>query len=147
MTIRNPNDPEADEHFYQVTAVNSVGESSPSNSASVWGLSVQKRNLDLPDKFVLEQNYPNPFNPTTEIRYELPEDSHVGLSVFNLVGQKISTLVNEQKAAGYHSAFWDGKDSFGNEVASGVYIYQIKVVPNSPGSTPIAAKRKMTLLR
>lgn len=80
----------------------------------------------IPEEFELEQNAPNPFNPTTSILYHLPEDGFVTLDIYNLMGQKIRTLVNEQKSAGSYTAKWDGLDDAGRKVASGVYVYSIK---------------------
>jgi len=80
----------------------------------------------LPGAFSLSQNYPNPFNPETVIKYNLPEDCHVELALYNILGQKIKTLVNEYQSAGFKMVRWDGRDKEGNEVASGVYFYKIK---------------------
>lgn len=81
---------------------------------------------NLPTTFVLSQNYPNPFNPETEIRFQLPEASHVTLSIFNLLGQKVRTLTDKEMATGFHTIKWDGRNNFGNAVASGVYLYVIQ---------------------
>ncbi len=98
-------------------------------------------------QFNLQQNYPNPFNPTTEIKYGLPVNGLTTLEIFNLRGQKVRTLVNEKKSAGYHHIVWDGRDDFGNSVASGVYIYRIHVLPNQNGDLPFESIKKMTFLR
>jgi hypothetical protein len=79
-----------------------------------------------PTVFTLAQNYPNPFNPKTMIRFALPKDSWVKLEVYNILGQKVKTLVDEKLAAGVKEVEWDGKDSKGLEVASGIYFYKIK---------------------
>ena len=79
----------------------------------------------LPQEFALHRNYPNPFNPQTSIAYELPVTAKVDLAVYNVLGQKIRTLVNVNKAAGRYAATWDGKNDFGMQVASGVYFYKI----------------------
>jgi hypothetical protein len=71
-------------------------------------------------------NYPNPFNPTTTIKYYLPKDNFVNLSIYNVKGQKIKKLVNEIKLKGNNSVVWNGKDEKGNFVSSGVYFYKIK---------------------
>ncbi len=80
----------------------------------------------LPQELSLGQNYPNPFNPTTVIRFALPQDGRVQIEVFNILGQKITTLVDDYLTAGYKETGWDGKDSGGTDVASGVYFYRIR---------------------
>jgi hypothetical protein len=79
----------------------------------------------LPTQFALGQNYPNPFNPTTEISFALPNAADVELSVYNLLGQKVTTLVNGAMPAGNHSVTWDGTSESGGSVASGIYFYRI----------------------
>jgi hypothetical protein len=81
-----------------------------------------------PHHFELSQNYPNPFNQSTDIEYQIIDSrspAHISLRIFNVLGQDVRTLVDEQKAAGYHTATWDGRDEMGVEVASGVYFYTI----------------------
>ncbi len=80
----------------------------------------------IPAKFELGQNYPNPFNPTTNIEFAVPLRSHVKLNVYNVMGQKVRTLVNEELDAGWKLITWDGKSDSGNEVGSGVYLYRVK---------------------
>lgn len=80
----------------------------------------------LPQRVELLQNYPNPFNPSTRIRYVLPEETTVSLSVYNLRGEIVATLVQDRQSAGAHSILWDGTDNFGNSVSSGVYFYRLK---------------------
>ena len=72
-------------------------------------------------------NFPNPFNPTTTIRYQLPDNGAVNLSVYNIKGQKIKTIVNEKLEQGLHQITWDGKNDKNQYVASGVYFYKLKV--------------------
>jgi len=71
-------------------------------------------------------NYPNPFNPETTIEYALNEPGNIYLEVYNIRGQKVRTLVSEFKEIGYHSVIWDGNDSNGNQIGSGIYFYQLK---------------------
>ncbi len=69
-------------------------------------------------------NYPNPFNPTTRIKFSLKSDSFVKLTIYNIKGQKIKELINKHLDAGYYNIIWDGDDSNGKKVASGVYFYR-----------------------
>ena len=80
----------------------------------------------VPQGFALGQNYPNPFNPSTIIPYQLPTAAHVRLEVFNVLGQRVATLVNEERPAGFHAARWDATDAAGQAVAAGVYIYRLR---------------------
>jgi uncharacterized Ntn-hydrolase superfamily protein len=88
----------------------------------IWKLTndVSEGAVGVPVTFVLHQNYPNPFNPTTEIRYQTPEVSHVTLKVFDVLGREVATLVNEQKSPGTYTVQWDATGS-----ASGVYFYRL----------------------
>ena len=79
-----------------------------------------KIDIVAPDKFVLEQNFPNPFNPKTTILYQLPLESDVVLSIYNIIGQKVEILVNEKQGAGIYNIEWDASN-----VASGMYFYRI----------------------
>ncbi len=83
-------------------------------------------NPAVPDKYSLDQNYPNPFNPNTVISFSIPEAGNVELAVYNMLGQKVATLVNEYYSAGRYQAEWNGDDDNGNRVSSGVYLYRLK---------------------
>ena len=74
-----------------------------------------------PDRFNLGQNYPNPFNPRTVINYELQITNKVELSIYNLLGRRVATLVDEKQNAGYHQVEWDASG-----FAAGVYFYQLR---------------------
>jgi PKD repeat protein len=80
----------------------------------------------VPDDFALYQNYPNPFNPTTIISFALPYSSNVELEIFNIMGQKVTTLANRAYEAGVHSIEWHGVDANGRTVASGMYFYRLR---------------------
>jgi uncharacterized delta-60 repeat protein len=82
---------------------------------------------ESPSEFVLSQNYPNPFNPTTKIEFTLAKSGFVTLQIYDVVGRKVRTLVSEELSSGYKSVSWDGKNEDGEEVASGIYFYQLKV--------------------
>jgi hypothetical protein len=79
----------------------------------------------VPLEYALLDNYPNPFNPTTRIEYHLPERSEVKLEIYNVLGQKLRTLINIAQEAGIHIAVWDGRDDFHQLAASGVYLYRL----------------------
>ena len=79
----------------------------------------------LPEQFSLGQNYPNPFNPSTIIPYQLPVSTQVRLEVFNVLGQRMATLVDAEQPAGFHTATWDGTDVSGRGVAAGLYLYRL----------------------
>ena len=85
------------------------------------------RGTALPTDFALGQNYPNPFNPSTIIPYQLPTSAHVRLEVFNLLGQRLATLVDAERSAGVHTAEWNATDAAGRAVGAGVYIYRLSV--------------------
>jgi arabinogalactan endo-1,4-beta-galactosidase len=94
----------------------------------------------IPIALQLSQNFPNPFNPTTTIYYSIPERNNVTLSIYDLLGQKIKTLVNEVKESGSYSISWMGNDDIGNRVVSGVYF--LRLISGGASST-----KKMILLR
>ena len=86
------------------------------------------RGTALPTSFSLGQNYPNPFNPSTVIPYQIPASTHVRLEVFNMLGQRLATLVDGVQSAGMHTAQWDGTDAVGRAVGAGMYIYRLSGV-------------------
>ena len=99
---------------------------SAGNHSAIWegnpvAVGNQEEGDDIPRTFVLFQNYPNPFNPATEINFLLPNTSYVTLEVFNSLGQKIATLVDEKREAGRYQARWDGTG-----FPSGVYFYRLE---------------------
>lgn len=81
--------------------------------------------VNVPESFSLSQNYPNPFNPSTVIKYALPQAAHVTLKIYNMLGQEVATIVNQQADKGFYKVTWDGRTSAGSYAASGVYIYRI----------------------
>jgi hypothetical protein len=95
----------------------------------------------LPRAYALGQNYPNPFNPSTSITYTLTEKGNVVLDVMNLRGQHVTTLLNGVKEAGNHSVTWDGKNSLGQTVSSGIYFYRLRT------DDGFNQTRKMVLLK
>ena len=109
-------------------------------------VSVEEDVETVPDIYTLSQNYPNPFNSITTIKYQLPKDSKVILEIYNLAGQKVKTLVDENLSAGFYTASWNGKDSRGQAVVGGIYFYRIAVETNS-GEADFVSTKKLILLR
>lgn len=79
----------------------------------------------LPSAYSLEQNYPNPFNPETIISYNLPKQSRVQIKIYDITGNEIRSLIDEEKSAGKHNILWDSRNNFGQRVSSGIYFYKI----------------------
>jgi hypothetical protein len=94
----------------------------------------------LPDHAYLSANYPNPFNQSTVIKFGLPIAGHVELSIYNIVGQKVITLVDQDYQAGNHVVRWTGQNANGRTVSSGIYFYRVR-------SGEFAQIRKMVLLK
>jgi len=101
--------------------------------------------ITLPKNFELNQNYPNPFNPSTKISYSLPNDSRVTLDIFNLIGERIGQLVNQDQAAGYYSVGFSNA-SVNKSLSSGIYLYRIHAVDKSTGKD-FSSIKKMVLLK
>jgi len=80
----------------------------------------------MPEVFSLHQNYPNPFNPLTTLRYDLPKDALVNITIYDMMGRQIRTLVNNQQNAGFKSISWNGTNDKGASVSAGLYLYMIK---------------------
>ncbi len=99
--------------FYRLKQIDYDGSFEYSNVIEV--------DIDLPTKFNLEQNYPNPFNPVTLIKYEIPHKSSVSLKIFDMLGNEISTLINEEKDAGYYQIDFDA-----SRLSSGIYFYTLQ---------------------
>lgn len=101
---------------------------------------VEPDNKTLAGKFALHQNYPNPFNPSTQISFELPRKEEVSLTIYNTLGQKLTTLVNKELTAGSHEYQWNGTLENGNSAPAGIYFYELK-------SADKVATGKMVLLK
>jgi len=99
-----------------------------------------KDQSNVPQRFSLMQNYPNPFNSTTTIQYSLAKVSQVRILIYNAIGQRIATLIDERQEAGQHAVLWEGLDDSGLDVSTGVYFYQLS-------ADDFMEMRKMILLR
>jgi hypothetical protein len=100
----------------------------------------------IPASFELSQNFPNPFNPTTTIRFSIPEQSAVVMTIYDMLGQEVATLAEGVHNAGRYSVEWDGRNGSGSAIASGMYFCKITATPIEGGAT-IAKTRRMLLLK
>ena len=128
LAVRAYNDYDYGEHSNLVSA---VAESEPG---------VVIHNPSIPETYHLWQNYPNPFNPVTSIDYALPKREHTLITIYDIAGRQVKTLVDKVEESGYKSVTWDGTDNFGQPITAGVYIYRMK-------AGRYLENRKMVLLR
>jgi hypothetical protein len=130
--------PDSTYSFFSV-AHDAVGNSEPikteADASTTITVSTEDEIADLPVQFELFQNYPNPFNPSTTINFALPEQSDVTIRIYDVMGRRIATLLNENRTAGYHNVVWDA-----GSVASGTYFYRIQ-------AGEFASVRKLTLVK
>ena len=103
----------------------SLGATTDESGYFALPLNALRKAAPLPARLHLGQNYPNPFNPSTIIPYQLPAATQVRLEVFNILGQRVATLVDGERPAGFHTATWNATDASGRGVASGVYLYRL----------------------
>ncbi len=104
-----------------------------------WNTGIED-DIEMPENYYLAQNYPNPFNPSTNISFGMKKEGNAKITVFNLIGQKITDIVNGKFSAGNHVVEWDGKNSNGNSVSSGIYFYRME-------TEEYAQTRKMIILK
>ena len=127
------------EYFYRVSFFNGEwSEVSDPVSISLEFMSVDGD--QLPDVFALHQNYPNPFNPVTNLSYDLPEDALVNITIYDMMGKVVSTLVNGQQSAGFKTLQWNATNNSGMPISAGLYIYTIQ-------AGEFSQTRKMILLK
>ncbi len=107
-------------HFGNILTI--VGHVSASTSSPV----TEQADITIPDDFSLSQNFPNPFNPSTTIRYHLPGTGRTRITIFDILGQKMRSLVDEMKTAGKYTIVWDARDDRGNRVSAGAYFIRIE---------------------
>ena len=102
-------------------------------------------NLGIKDKYSInnysiQQNYPNPFNPITMLEFNIPLKCLVNITIYDLIGKKVKTLLNQTQNAGQRSIIWDATDDYGQPVSAGIYLYQIK-------AGQYVSTKKMVLLK
>jgi hypothetical protein len=100
----------------------------------------EEDNTAFAEDFSLFDNYPNPFNPETRIGYTLPKASHVKLEIFNILGQRIKTIIDEDQTVGKKEVIWDGMNEQGEQVSSGVYFYRLQ-------ASDFVQTKKMVLMK
>ena len=96
--------------------------------------------LEVPEEYTFIQNYPNPFNPSTTISFSVPSEGHVQVSVYDITGRLVTTLVDTNMSSGYQEVTWDGTDMFGSNVSAGLYVYTLQ-------AEGISLTRKMVLMK
>jgi len=126
--------------FYAKDDENAVGESGMYVFNVLENLSVRNNAQLMIDIYELSQNYPNPFNPVTTLRYDLPEQTHVNITIYDMLGRQVKTLINQTQDAGFKSVIWDATNEYGNPVSAGVYLYKIQ-------AGEFVQTRKMVLLK
>lgn len=104
-------------YYYELEGITATGTSMRHSLVSI--------ETPVPEKFELYQNYPNPFNVDTVIRYQIPRECYVLLTVHNILGRVVKTLVDENQKAGFYNAYWNGRDNQNKDVGSGIYFYNI----------------------
>ena len=118
---------EAEKDLIAVTdGIDSVVASNGPYSLTIDATSMAIEPELIPDVFALHQNYPNPFNPVTTLRYDLPEDAMVNITIYDMMGRQVSTLVSSQQTAGYKSVKWNATNNKGSPVSAGLYLYTIQ---------------------
>ena len=116
---------------WDVSVRDSMVEVTSENGALTLGVNASAAVLSIngelsPEVFSLHQNYPNPFNPVTKLRYDLPENGHVNITIYDMLGREVKTLINQTQDAGYKSIIWDATNDYGKPVSAGIYLYQIQ---------------------
>jgi M6 family metalloprotease-like protein len=116
---------------WDVSVRDSMVEVTSENGALTLGVNASAAVLSingelLPEVFSLHQNYPNPFNPVTKLRYDLPENGHVNITIYDMLGREVKTLINQTQDAGYRSVIWDATNDYGKPISAGIYLYQIQ---------------------
>lgn len=137
ITLHFDTEADADEYLATLSVITNNPDAGTIHIPVTYNLeeSVSIGKPEAPVSFTLDQNYPNPFNPTTNIRFGLPEAADVTLEVYNMLGQRVDVLVNENRSSGYHNITFDGSN-----LSSGVYIYRIQ-------AGNYVETRKLTLIK
>lgn len=106
----------------------------------IQNLGERRYDVSVPEQYALHQNYPNPFNPVTILRYDIPEQSEVTITIYDLLGRQVRTLVRDVEEPGFMFVVWDGTNAVGETAGAGVYLYRIQ-------AGDFTRTKKMVLLR
>ena len=130
--------------LWNVRVSDGLAEVMSSNGPFIFNVGVIFLSVDSdnsqPDNFLLYPNFPNPFNPTTTLRYDLPQNSLVNITIYDLNGREVKKLVRSEQVSGNHSLTWNGTNDQGKLVSAGVYLYQIQ-------SGEFVQTKKMVLMK
>lgn len=142
FTVTENGPGQEDTYRYSVKAVNNIQLSNRSNTASLDGQPSSFKEIDanIPEEFAITENYPNPFNPSTNIEFELPESADVSIKIYNIVGQRVTTLLNENMEVGFHTARFEA-----DNLASGVYI--VRLTANGTSGEQFTSEITMQLIK
>ncbi len=133
--------------YYKLESISLQGDIFDHGTVSVVLTSVDIKKYSIPENYELSQNYPNPFNPETIIEYGLPKPGMVSITIYDIRGQVVQTLVSERKSAGNHSVRWNGRNNSGVKVSSGLYLYSFRVRDVSGNGTRFRQVRRMVLMK
>ena len=141
VTINNIQDNQ--KYYWRVRSKDNSGNTSIYSAIGSFvgqGITDVEESAIIPEKFEVSQNYPNPFNPSTVINYALPKAEFVTIRIYNMLGQEVATLLNNEVNAGVYNIMWNGMDNSGTKVATGTYIYRVVAGDN-------VVSKKMILLK
>ena len=126
-------------YFYRIRA-SDYSDNWSDYSDAVQLSTLSNDNANVAEKFMLYQNYPNPFNPLTNMRYDLREEAFVKITIYDMFGNTVKTLVDKKKSSGFKSAQWNAKNNQGQPVSAGVYVYRIEAGKYRPTKKMIQLK-------
>ncbi len=132
-------------YYYAVYCKNNIASSDTSNEAAVFTVNVEYEDNIIPYEYSIDQNYPNPFNPSTQIKFSLPTNSNVRITIYNLLGEVVRELVNTEMNSGVHTVQWNSEDISGRKVSSGIYFYELNA--NGVNGNQFNQVRKMILMK
>jgi hypothetical protein len=137
----------ADDYYYKLQSVSLDGNTVFYDPVFIALTSVEMKRFAIPENYTLSQNFPNPFNPETTIEFGIPQANFVELSVYDINGNLVRTLISEEKRAGNHWIKWDARDENGLRVSSGIYFYYFKTADSAKSGQGYNRTKKMILVK